>query len=180
MIRYFRLSLGFGAMVIVATTASAQQYLRQDGNPLERRVERAEQNGLDAASSVSAAFGQELSRPDLAPKQGSELKRPEISSLLSPTPGGGGDNVYLEFRRHVMPGVQFAHASVARQSLAKSAGKKSNAPLVGAVIGAIALPLGAYVVIHDRDSGGVNSGGVILLSALGGFIGYMIGLGVRH
>ncbi|HEY4101213.1 MAG TPA: hypothetical protein VGM20_10080 [Gemmatimonadales bacterium] len=55
----------------------------------------------------------------------------------------------------------------------------SNAPAIGAAIGAVALPAIGYVTFHDRDSGPFGGGGILLLAAIGAFLGYMVGLAVR-
>lgn len=56
---------------------------------------------------------------------------------------------------------------------------RSHAPVVGAVVGAVALPLAGHLVFHDHDSGSPNTGGVILVSAVGALLGYMVGLAIR-
>jgi len=68
-------------------------------------------------------------------------------------------------------------AAISRRAPMKVA--KSNAPLIGAIIGAVALPTIGYLVFHDRDSGGVQIGTVLPIAVIGAFIGLMIGLHVR-
>jgi hypothetical protein len=57
--------------------------------------------------------------------------------------------------------------------------RHANAPLVGAVVGAVALPTAGYLIFHDRDSGSVSTGGLLLIAAVGTVLGYIVGLAIR-
>jgi hypothetical protein len=55
----------------------------------------------------------------------------------------------------------------------------ASAPLIGAVVGAVALPASLYLLTHDRDSGPWGGGALLLTGAIGAFLGLMIGLAIR-
>jgi hypothetical protein len=57
--------------------------------------------------------------------------------------------------------------------------RHANAPIVGAVVGAVALPAMGYLIFHDRDSGSVNGGGLLLIAAVAAVLGYIVGLAIR-
>lgn len=50
-----------------------------------------------------------------------------------------------------------------------------RAAWIGAGVGAVALPLGGYLAFHDSDSGPPKAGGILLLAAIGGLLGWMVG-----
>ena len=58
--------------------------------------------------------------------------------------------------------------------------RHSNAPVIGALIGAIAVPGTLYLLCRsDTDCGTPSNGGLLLGGALGAFLGLIVGLRVR-
>jgi hypothetical protein len=64
----------------------------------------------------------------------------------------------------------------ADSSSVRVATHRTISPIVGAAIGAVALPAIGYLIFHGRDSGSVQIGTLLPIAAIGAFLGLMVGL----
>jgi hypothetical protein len=82
-----------------------------------------------------------------------------------------------DWQLHAVSRLEGVPAATRRPNV--DARRASNAPAIGAAVGAVALPAIGYVTFHDRDSGPFRGGSILLLAAIGAFLGYMVGLAIR-
>ena len=67
-----------------------------------------------------------------------------------------------------------------RAAMRRRSGSEGEHALIGALVGAIVVPTTVYLATHNSDSGDPSTGGILLLGAIGAFLGAMVGLSIGH